>query len=188
MKMKRILLVCLAALAVCTISFAQNSILGTWTLDVSEKDSQDAEQASVDMAMSATDIITLSAPSSFTRNIIMTLALEGEGKGEAAGQKLTMTLKVKGSITGSWTYQDGILTLTPDKKAKPVIEVESDGLPGVAKAMLSPMIKKEVKAGLTEVDRSEVISITDTELTLKDIPDPKSKDKTEPETSVYKRK
>lgn len=186
--MKRILLVFIAALAVCSASFAQSSILGTWVLDISESGSQDDEKASVDMSIDATDIITLSASSSFTKNMTMTMALNAEGKEDAAGEKVNMTLTVKGSISGTWTYQDGILTLTPDKKAKPVIEVESDGLPGVAKAMLSPMIKKEVKAGLTEVDRSEVISITDTELTLKDIPDPKSKDKTEPETSVYKRK
>ena len=185
--MKKILLICLAALAVCSTSFAQSSILGTWFCEFTESGSNDEEKAKVSMAFSGTDQFTLSG-TTFTRNMTMLMTIDGEGKGEAAGKKLNMTLTVKGSISGTWTYQDGILTLDPGKKAKPVIEVESDGLPGVIKAMLTPMIKKEIKEGLSEIDRSEVISITATELTLKDIPDPKSKDKSEPETTVYKRK
>jgi hypothetical protein len=99
-----------------------------------------------------------------------------------------MKVTVKGSIKGTWTYVDGILSMVPDKKAKPNIEVESEGLPGIAKTLLVAPLKKEIKDALLEPEKEHVVSLTETEMVLREIPDPKKKDTAPVEDVTYKRK
>ena len=180
--MKKLFVLITVALMSLT-SVAQNSIIGTWYAEESEKDSTSSEGVNVDMSMNATDEISFSS-STFQRKFACAILMDAEKD----GKRVPLSLTVKGSMKGTWSLADGILTITPDKKAKPELDVESEGFPGVVKAMVVGMLKKEVKNALVGEEKYEVVSLSATELKIKNIPDPKSKNQEAPEETVYKRK
>ena len=180
--MKKLLIIMTVALMSMT-SFAQNSIVGTWYAEDAHEGSSSEEGVNVDMSVTAYDEISFST-STFQRKFSSVMLMDAVKD----GKKVPLSLTVKGSMKGTWSLSDGILTITPDKKAKPDLDVETEGFPGVVKAMLVGMMKKEVKDALVSEERYEVLSLSDTELKIKNIPDPKSKNQEAPEETVYKRK
>ena len=107
-------------------------------------------------------------------------------------------------IVGSWTStdkesesasEDGVdadsqLVLTPDKKAKPKVEVKSDGFPAILKVLLINPLKSDLKKAIKETEYYSVISVSDKQLVLKDMDAPGTKKPSKPEdlkTQTYTR-
>ena len=183
--MKKTLFALFLALLFSSAAFGQASILGTWRTEFSESESGQEEDVSAEFSVKAFDEFTLSG-NTYSRNFSMVMNISGESTKDT--QRLDMKVTVKGSIKGTWTYVDGILSMVPDQKAKPNIEVESEGLPGIAKTLLVAPLKKEIKDALLEPEKEHVVSLTETEMVLREIPDPKKKDTEPVEDVTYKRK
>ena len=168
-------------------AFAQTPLVGTWIAQDSESQSDNTEGVDTDLDMTAIDTITLNADNTYTDALQMDVTIDGSKEGKS----VTLTLQVLGSMNGTWTYKDNILTLTPDKKAKPKVTVKNDNFPALLRMMLVKPLTKETQNALKEVSSYQVLSVTANELTLKDYVDPSSKKKVkeqELETTVYKRK
>ena len=156
--MKRFLLTVAAVLA-SVLAFAQ-SLEGTWT----GKDKMDDSSEGADVSATATVSYTLKGESYSTKMLlVMDLSAEKEG------EKVTMKITITGSHAGTWNRQGDILTFTPDKKAKPKIDVKVEGIPSFLASMLVAPAKREVSKALKETERYKVVSLTDKELVLEDI-------------------
>lgn len=185
--MKRII-TALAILLVSIGGFAQDSsdLAGTWTANISEKEAESNDDADVEMGLEATDNLTFTG-NNYSEKTVFVMTIAGTSK--KTSENVNMKLTVTGAIKGSWTLDGNVLTLTPDKKSKPVIDVQTSELPGMLKTLLVGPIKKELKSAIMEVSRYEVLSASATELVVKEIPDPKDKKASteEPETVTYKK-
>ena len=171
--MKRILLTITAAL-LCLAAYAQAPITGTWVHKDADSCSNSKDGVEADMAMDFTNTITLKDDHTYLQSAEATVSVEGRSEDKT----VELSMEINGSIDGTWTLADGILTLTPPKKAKPKVEVKSENFPALLRMMLVKPITKEVQNALKAEEKFQVISVTDKELTVKD----------GKETLVYSRK
>ena len=72
------------------------------------------------------------------------------------------------SLIGTWTRKGDQLTLTPDKKAKPQIDVTTENAPEFISTIFSEQLRKEVKSALKESETGTIVSLTDKEMSIKD--------------------
>ena len=134
-------------------AYAQ-SLDGTWCAALSETESEDGSE----MKMTGQDIITFSG-SSFSRTMTVRCTLKAES--------IDMVIKAKGAVSGTWKLSDNTLTLTPDKKAKPVFNIETENCPALIESMIIGPLKKEMKEDLKGDDELEIISISDSKIVAK---------------------
>ena len=152
--MKRILATLSLILAMALGAYAQ-SLDGTWSASLAESESEDG----ADMKMTGQDIITFSG-SSFSRTMSVRCTIKAEA--------IDMIIKAKGSVSGTWKLSGNTLTLTPDKKAKPVFNIETENCPAIIETMIIGPLKKELKQDLKGEDELDIISISDTQIVVKD--------------------
>ena len=157
-EMKRLALT-IAAILAGVLAFAQ-SLEGTWT----GKMAMDDNSQGADVAAKGTGTYTF-AGDTFTEKMLVVIDMSTEKDGKSVTMKVTIT----GSNSGTWTRKGDVLTLTPDKKSKPVVDVKVEGIPSFLAGMLSGPIKKELNKSLKEVDQMKIISLTDKELVIEDI-------------------
>jgi hypothetical protein len=156
--MKRLILT-LTAVLVSVLAFAQ-SLEGTWT----GKENLEDNSNGADVSATATVSYTIKGESYSTKMlVVMDMSAESEG-GE-----VTMKITITGSNAGTWARQGNILTFTPDRKSKPKIDVEVEGIPSVLASMLVGPAKRELAKDLKEPERYRIISLSDKELVLEDI-------------------
>ena len=156
--MKRLTLT-FAAILVSVLAFAQ-SLEGTWV----GKMMMDDNSQGADVVATGTGTYTF-AGSTFTERMVVVMDLSAEKEGTTVTMKITIT----GSNAGTWTRKGDVLTLTPDKKAKPKVDVKVEGIPSFLAGMLTGPIKKELTKSLKEVDEMKIISLTDRQLVIEDI-------------------
>lgn len=77
------------------------------------------------------------------------------------------------TVTGTWTREGDVLTFVPTKKPKPQVELRADGMPGILRAVIANPIKKDLVKELLDPESYEVLILTDTALSLKEIPSAK---------------
>jgi len=181
--MKRLILTFATAIF-CLAAYAQIPITGTWEYYEQDSDSSSEDGVDTDMQMNATDLIVLKEDNSFDHSAKMEVVVQGKKDGKV----INFTLTITAAIDGSWTKEGDILTLTPGKKSKPKVDVKSENFPVLLRMMLVKPITKEITKAIKEVDTYQILSVTDKELTLKDVPDPKAKKEQKLETMVLKRK
>ncbi len=157
-EMKRLILT-MAAILASVLAFAQ-SLEGTWT----GKMAMDDDSQGADVAATATGTYTFSG-NTFTEKMLVVVDMSAEKDGET----VTMVITISGKNNGTWTRKGDVLTLTPDKKSKPVVDMKVEGIPSFLAGMLSAPIKKELNKSLKEVDQMKIISLTDKELVIEDI-------------------
>ena len=188
--MKRILFSFFLLLGIGALSYAQDSIIGSWLMQIDENESQDVKEqkVSADMQMSVSNFITFSE-AMYLQRMEAVVKVAVTGKEENEGKNLDMTMKVKASMPGTWTLVGGELTLVPDPDAKPEISVETENFPGIIKGMIAGSLKKELRNDLKSKDFYQVVSVTKEQMILKERPDPAAKKKVEvdPEEMVFRR-
>lgn len=153
-KMKRILATLILILAVASGAYAQ-TLDGTWFATLSESESEDG----ADMQMTGQDFITFSG-ASFSRTMSILCTLKAD--------PIDMVIRAKGSVSGTWKLSGNTLTLTPDKKAKPVFNIETENCPALIESMLIAPLKKELKHDLKGEDELDIISISESRIIVKD--------------------
>lgn len=152
--MKRILAI-LSLIFTMALGVYAQSLDGTWSAVISESESEDG----ADMKVTGLDVITFS-DASFSRTMKVRCTIKAES--------IDMIIKVKGSVSGTWKLSGNTLTLTPDKKAKPVFEVETENCPAIIEAMIIGPLKKELKQDLKGEDELDIVSISESRIVVKD--------------------
>ena len=160
--MKRFFLLCILLLAAVSGAYAQ-SLIGTWSARIMESDTDQSEEVRTDMKITGRDNLTFTE-NNYTRNMSCKVTVTAQSKGES----LDMIIRVKGAVSGTWKLQGKTLTLTPDKKARPVLTVDTENCPGIVQALIIGPVKKELKEALKEKEELEMTSFTDTEFTVVD--------------------
>jgi len=180
MMKRRTLSIVLALLMVLPV--CAQSLEGTWsaTEDLNEKD------ASSEAEVKATGTTTyIFSADSFKAE--MGAVMDMSGKAES-GEAVNVIIKLNGANNGTWSMDGEILTLTPDKKSKPKVTLDFEGMPAILANMLSGPIKKEITKALKEAEQYRVVSLTDSELTLESIlSDKQVKEGAKAEITVLKR-
>ena len=100
----------------------------------------------------------------FSRTMTCNMTVKADTKESA----IDMVVKIKGSISGTWKKVGNIVTLTPGKKAKPSISVETENCPALIQALLVGPVKKELKEELRDEDELEILSISATQFVTND--------------------
>lgn len=187
--MKRFIFL-LAAMLACLAAYAQSDIDGTWFLDKSEN--QAVSEGSVD---GQTDI-KASLQYVFDRDryiatmkAVVTMDLSSKEDDTKANIYVDMTA----SMTGTLTRSGNVITLVPDPKKKPAVDIDTkiNGVPGggVIKNMIVSPLKKELVSALRKKESYTIVSVTESSLTLRDIPSKKEQAKGEsPETVTFRRR
>ena len=154
--MKRILLIGSLLLAAAIGASAQ-SLIGTWTTRFSETEQQDGAVTT----MEGTDLLVLTE-STFTRTASFTVTIS------SGTDPVNIKITANGTVPGTWTRKGDQLTLTPDKKAKPQIDVTTENAPEFISTIFSEQLRKEVKSALKESETGTIVSLTDKELSIRD--------------------
>lgn len=170
--MKRLVIV-LAILLATVCASAQNSLDGSWNYIKQDKQPINQEQASgsADMKVSAKYQF---AAERFTTAFKVVVNMDFTAQTEL-GEKADAVfyIEVIASVAGSLSRDGSTLTLTPDAKKKPSIEVNTkiEGVPGgnLIKGMIVNPIKKELGAELKKEQKYKVVSLSETTLVLEDI-------------------
>ena len=160
--MKRFFIIFTFLLAA-VIGASAQSLSGTWVARIMESESDQSEKVSTDLKMTGRDKINFSE-STFTRIVSCTVTI----KASSRDTSLVFTIKVNGSASGTWKREGENLTLTPDKKAKPSLSVESKDCPALVKALIIGPLKSELKEALKEVDEMKIISYDENTFTVID--------------------
>ncbi|MBR6002399.1 MAG: hypothetical protein IK045_06015 [Bacteroidales bacterium] len=186
--MKRTILILAGILAAGVMAFAQ-SIDGKWAF--SKDLSNDPEMAG--QAEAKVSVVLNLAGDRFTEALHMetrlTEAMLKQITGGAAGAAFEIVADA--TFGGSYVLEGDIITMTPDKK-KPQINIKTNikGIPmgeTLANAM-TPSVQKSMQDEMDDSMRYQVISVTATELTLKNLPSDKQVARGETsETMVYTR-
>lgn len=183
--MKR-LIAAFAAVLVCLSALAQAPIVGSWTSTDKESESASEDGVDADIKMEGIDNLRFAADGTYFHEMIAIVTIEGSKDGKT----MTMGMTLTASCTGSWDNAAGQLVLTPDKKAKPKVEVKSDGFPAILKVLLINPLKSELKKAIKETEYYKIISVSDKQLVLKDMDAPGTKKPSKPEdlkTQTYTR-
>lgn len=163
--MKRLVLISILMLPL--VSFAQAGLDGTWNNTTSETEKNEKQKAESEITMSADYTFKGDTYSIVMHCLVNFTSLEKEA---------SLNIKVTGSHSGTLKREGDRLTLIPDKKKKPEVEVTSsaDGLKGgnLVKTLLSGPLKREVSNAMKIPESYRIVSLTDTELVLEDILDP----------------
>ena len=187
--MKRLFFL-LAAMLACFAVHAQSDIDGTWFLDRSEN--QTLNEGSMD---GNTDI-KASVQYVFDRDryiatmkAIVTMDLSSRED----DTKANIYVELTASMTGALTRSGDVITLVPDSKKKPSVDIDAkvDGVPGggMIKNMIVSPLKKELTSELKKKESYTIVSVTESSLTLRDIPSKKEQAKGEiPETVTFSRR
>lgn len=186
--MKRTLLILAGILAAGVMAFAQ-SVDGKWafTKDLSN-DPDMAGQAEAKVSV----VLNLNG-GRFTEALHMETRLTEAALKAMTGGKEGCAFEITADATfgGSYVREDDIITMTPDKK-KPQIDIKTNikGIPmgeTLAGAM-TPSVQKSMQEEMEDSMKYQVISVTATELTLKNLPSDKQIARGETsETMVYTR-
>ena len=96
-------------------------------------------------------------------------------------------------MSGALSRSGDVITLTPDSKKKPSVDIDArvDGVPGggMIKNMIVSPLKKELVSELKKTESYTIVSVTESSLTLRDIPTKKEQAKGElPETVTFTRR
>lgn len=170
--MKRLVIV-LAILLATVCASAQNSLDGTWIYIKQDNQPIREEQASgsADMKVSAKyEFAAERFTTAFKVVVNMDFTAQDEN-GEKADA--VFNIEVVASVAGTLSRDGSTLTLTPEAKKKPSIEVNTkiEGVPGgnLIKGMIVNPIKKELSAELKKEQKYKVVSLSETTLVLEDI-------------------
>lgn len=186
--MKRILLTLAGILIAGVMAFAQ-SIEGTWHF--SKDLSDDPELAGQAIAKFA---VTLNLGGTrFTEALHMETKLTEAALQQMTGGKSGAAFEIlaDASFGGDFSQEGDIITMTPDKK-KPQINIKTNiqNIPMgemLANAM-TPSVQKSMQEEMDDSMKYQVISVTATELTLKNLPSDKQVKRGEKsETIVFTR-
>lgn len=187
--MKRVIFL-LAAMLACFAAHSQSDIDGTWFLDKSDK--QAVSEGTVD---GHTDI-KASMQYVFDRDryvatmkAIVTMDLSSKEDGTKANIFVELTASMNGNLSRS----GDVITLTPEPKKKPTVDIDAkvDGVPGggMIKNMIVSPLKKELVSELKRTESYTIVSVTESSLTLRDIPTKKELSKGEkPEIVTFTRR
>ena len=167
--MKRLVLFILAAI-LSLPSLSQSKIEGKWKLTETDKQTI-GDNDSSGIADIKTTLTYTFAGDRFECTIEavtdMSFAVKDD---QAANSDIVVLLDITASCGGSCTLEGDLLTLTPDKKKKPKVDVDATitGIAGgsMIKNMLAAPLKKALVAELKEVQQYKVLSVTDKSLTL----------------------
>ena len=167
--MKRLVLFFMAAI-LSLASQAQPNIEGKWKLTETEKQ-KIGEKDEGGIADIKTTLTYTFAGGRFECTIEavtdMSFAVKDD---QAANSDIVVLLDITASSGGSYTLESDLLTLVPDKKKKPKVDVDANitGIAGgsMIKNMLAAPLKKALVAKLKEVQQYKVLSVTDKSLTL----------------------
>ena len=156
--MKRILAVLTAVLLTGTLAFPQ-SLEGRWTGTVYETTGEGDDV----LSMTAVYTYTLTG-GDYTLFLDTTVDM---------GMTDVPPFQVLVTVTGTWTREGDVLTFVPAKKPKPQVELRADGMPGILRAVIANPIKKDLVKELMDPESYEILILTDTALSLKEIPSAK---------------
>lgn len=171
--MKRTILALAIMLAGAFQSLAQNSLDGTWTY--TKTDNRDFNEKGTvgksDLKMSAKYVFDGESFSTWVKAVFNMDFTACSEQGESTDA--VFCIEVIASTTGTLSYDGSVLTLTPDSKKKPQIEVNTkiEGVPGgnMIKGMVVNPLKKQLSAELKKAQNYKVVSISETTLVLEDI-------------------
>ena len=143
-------------------AFAQTSLDGTWSVTQTEKE--------VDEKQGAESTITMVASYVFSGN---NYNVKVNCVVDISFEKGVLNVAAVGSHSGAIERSGNNLTLVPDKRKKPQVDVttSADNVPGggIIKSLVVGPFKKEITNGLKEVENYRIVSITRNELVLEDI-------------------
>lgn len=170
--MERLVLFCVAALMSLT-SPAQSGIDGKWFLTENEKQTI-GDKGEAGVADIKTTLAYTFAGDRYECTIKsvtdMSMAIES---GQDNQSDVVIHLVLTASCAGSCILEGDLLTLTPDKKKKPEVEVDATitGIAGggMLKNMLAAPLKKALVAELKQVRHYRVLSVGGNSLTLQKI-------------------
>ncbi|MBO7544980.1 MAG: hypothetical protein J6T02_05380 [Bacteroidales bacterium] len=186
--MKRIFLILAGILVAGVMAFAQ-SVEGNWKYF---KDlSNDPELAG--QAIAKVEILLNLGGARFTEDLHMETKLTEAALQQMTGGKSGAAFEIlaDASFGGDFSQEGDIITLTPDKK-KPQINIKTNiqNIPMgemLANAM-TPSVQKSMQEEMDDSMKYQVISVTATELTLKNLPSDKQVKRGEKsETIVFTR-
>ncbi len=171
--MKRTILVLAIMLAGAFQSLAQNSLDGTWTY--TKTDNRDFNEKGTvgksDLKMSAKYVFDGESFSTWVKAVFNMDFTARSEQGESTDA--VFYIEVIASTTGTLSYDGSVLTLTPDSKKKPQLEVNTkiEGIPGgnMVKSMVVNPLKKQLSAELKKAQNYKVVSTSETTLVLEDI-------------------
>jgi len=152
--MKRILLVLITSLL--SLSAFSQSLTGKWESTEKETESED----DFTMQVEARTDISFTGANTFTEEARAVIIFTSEEK--------TMSMTITLSVPGKWEKSGNKLTMVPNPK-KISIETQADNVPGVIKTMIGGPVKSELKKELKKPQHYEIVSLTETTLTLKDL-------------------
>ena len=156
--MKRILTLFAVVFLTGTLAFSQ-SLEGRWTGSLFETSTEGDDV----MSMTADYTYTFTGN---TYNLFMDTTVD-------MGIPDVPPFQVLVTIVGTWTREGDVLTLVPARKPKPKAELRADGMPGILRAIIANPIKKDLVKELQDTESYEILILTDTALTLKELPSAK---------------
>lgn len=187
--MKRLIFL-LAAMLACFAACAQSDIDGTWFLDKSEN--QDVSEGTVN---GQTDVkATVQYVFDKDRYIAtMKAVVTMDISSKEDDTKANINVEVTASMTGALSRSGDVITLVPDSKKKPSVDIDAkvDGVPGggMIKNMIVSPLKKELVSELRKKESYTIVSVTGSSLTLRHIPGKKEQAKgVSPEAVTFRRR
>ena len=156
--MKRILVILAVVLLTGTLAYSQ-SLEGRWTGTVYETTGEGDDV----LSMTAVYTYTLTG-GDYTLFLDTTVDM---------GITDVPPFQVLVTVSGTWTREGDVLTFVPRKKPKPQVELRADGMPGILRALIANPIKKDLVKELMDPESYEILILTDTALSLKEIPSAK---------------
>ena len=162
-------------------TFAQTSLDGTWSVKQTEKEVDEKQGAESTITMIATYVFS---GNSYNVNVNCVVDISFD--------KGVLNVAAVGSHSGAIERNGNELTLVPDKRKKPLVEVttSADNVPGggIIKSLVVGPFKREITNGLKEVENYRIVSITRNELVLEDVlTDKEIKEGTKAETITLTR-
>ena len=187
--MKRLFFL-LAAMLACFAAYAQSNIDGKWFLDQTEKETMSEGDVDGQSDIKASMLYDFKGERyDATMKAIVTMDVSSKEK----DAKATIYVEVTASMSGALLRDGDVITLVPDSKKKPTVDVDAkvDGVPGggMIKNMIVSPLKKELTSELKKKESYTIVSVTESSLTLRDIPTKKEQAKGElPDTVTFKRR
>ena len=169
---------------------AGDGFFGTWTGNWNE-----------------TDIRRYQGVDAFS-DIDATISMNYKENGYGQTIKLTMTMKltredgevegylkvtVNSSHYGDWNVENDVLSIAPEKKKRPKLEVETESQDfpggGLVRSIVVGIVKKNVLRHITLPSSYKILSMTDNQMILKDLVTQRKPNKGKrPESVTYNRK
>ena len=171
--MKRMILMLAILLTGAFQSLAHNPLDGTWTY--TKTDYRDFNEKGTvgksDLKMSAKYVFDGDNFSTWVKAVFNMDFTTRSEQGESTDA--VFYIEVIASTIGTLSYDGSTLTLTPDPKKKPQLEVNTkiEGVPGgnLVKNMVVNPLKKQLSAELKKAQNYKVVSISETTLVLENI-------------------